>query len=153
MEAKPRNTISTNSGESPDARKNAARWPAYMRRALLSLALVTCATAAIQAHDSYSELFNKDGKRCCNKSDCAILPPSTVKAKLETPELVGRFVRLDGGAPLVRRISSGGETFATQDFPVRVTQDGRIDICLRPDPEGELGVTCLLFSYSSPGGP
>jgi len=210
MESNSRNTSNSASAKGEHT-QNAAVWPKFARRALLSVAFLACATAAIQAHDIYSGLLNKEGKRCCNESDCrpaqykveqrvqmfvdgiwiaipedriqyahlhgdsggsggahwcgwndpnegmftncAILPPSSVMAKPETPELVGRFVRLDGGPPLVRRISSRGETFATQDFPVRVTADGRVNTCLRPDPEGELGVTCLLFPYPPPGGP
>src|SRR4051794_29257579 len=126
---------------------NTTAWPRFAPRSLLSLGLLVCATAAIGAHDIYSGPLNKESQQWGSidaieglAASCAIPPPSKIQAPSERTELVGRFVRVDGGQPLVRRISSRGETLAAQDFPVRVSADGRIDICLRPDPEGELGV-------------
>src|SRR5947209_13778222 len=66
MEANPGNTTN------PDnlKRVQSARWRTYVRRAVLSVTFLTCATAAIQAHDIYSGLLTKEGKRCCNETDC-----------------------------------------------------------------------------------
>jgi hypothetical protein len=203
MESKPGNA--TQAQSTATVRK----WTKLARRTALAFVLAASASAAAQAHDIYSGLRTKDGKSCCNDSDCrparyrvesgvqmlvdgvwvaippdrlqyaqihgdhtggahwcgwsdpneglftncAILPPQTAKTGPHVRQLVGRFVRLDGGPPVVRKIANGVETFLTQAFPVRVSEDGRLSMCLRPDPEGDYGVTCLHLPQDSPGGP
>jgi hypothetical protein len=50
----------------------------------------------------------------------------------------------DGGTPQLFISSPHGKAFVSKNFPVKRSKDGRVHVCLRYDPFGDLEVTCLL---------
>jgi hypothetical protein len=50
----------------------------------------------------------------------------------------------DSGAPQLLVSSDRGQVIVPKDFPIRLSDDERLPVCLTYDPFGNLEVTCLL---------
>jgi hypothetical protein len=59
-------------------------------------------------------------------------------------ENVAWVAPIGGGAPQLAISSMRNSAVVTRTFPVLVSRDGRIHVCMRYDPFGTLEVTCLL---------
>jgi hypothetical protein len=48
------------------------------------------------------------------------------------------------GMQLTKVITTTGSHVVVQEFPMRTDKDGKVHTCVRPDPEGDLDVICLI---------
>ena len=72
-------------------------------------------------------------KECCDDRDC------TPVAK------VAPLMSKDGNHSFLIISSLLGKAVVPADFPVRVSKDGRIHICMSYDPFGDRSVVCLFM--------
>jgi hypothetical protein len=90
-----------------------------------SMLAATWPTAA-PAHSWYP-------KECCNENDCA--PVVSFR----------RLVPIGGGLPQLVVRSRHGTAVVPDDFPVRVSKDGRMHVCMRQNELGTWDVMCLFM--------
>lgn len=95
--------------------------------ALAGTALL-CSTPA-SAHGWYP-------KECCNEMDCAPVQSMT------------RLVPAGGGLQQLVITSKHGKAVLPRDHPVRQSKDGRMHVCMRHDPFGEMEVICFFMPPS-----
>ncbi len=70
-------------------------------------------------------------KECCDDVDCA--PVDAVS------QLASAY-----GSPQMVVTSMHGRALVPRNFPVRDSKDGRMHVCMRPDPDGVMDVMCLF---------
>jgi hypothetical protein len=56
-----------------------------------------------------------------------------------------RHVPANGGLPQLVVKSKHGTAIIPHDYPVRESKDGRMHVCMRPDPWGAIDVMCLFM--------
>ena len=54
------------------------------------------------------------------------------------------IISIDNGAPQLLVASDRGRVIVPKDFPIQLSDDERLHVCLRYDPFGSLEVTCLF---------
>lgn len=91
----------------------------------LAGATLLCSTP-VSAHSWYP-------KECCSNDDCAQVTATS------------RLILASGGLPQLIVTSKHGTAIVPQDFPVRESRDGRMHVCMRPDPWGGMDVICLFM--------
>jgi hypothetical protein len=94
--------------------------------ALFVLASPSSWLASAKAHGWYP-------KECCHDMDCAVV------------DSVAQFVPAGGGLPQLVVTSKHGRAIVPHGFPVRDSMDGRMQVCMRPDPDGVMDVICLFL--------
>jgi hypothetical protein len=92
--------------------------------AIWMLAVAPGGVAPTAAHSWYP-------KECCDDIDCAPV------------EVVSHFALANGSRQLIVT-SMHGRALVPRDFPVRDSRDGRMHVCMRPDPDGVMDVMCLF---------
>lgn len=116
-----------------------------LRALALVSAFLFASPGPVGAHDIHGNLWNCENQRCCNDTDCrrAILPPSAASTLS-----VSDVLPLELLAPLDLRwtkvITKNGTKIFEQEFPVHKDKNGKPFSCVRPDPEEDLEVICLV---------
>jgi hypothetical protein len=90
--------------------------------------MLTCAPGWLtpaKAHSWYP-------RECCDNIDCAPV------------EAVSQFA-LANGPPQMIVTSMHGRALVPQNFRTRDSKDGRMHVCMRPDPDGIMDVMCLFL--------
>jgi hypothetical protein len=71
-------------------------------------------------------------KECCDDIDCAPV------------DAVSQFASANGSLQMIVT-SIHGRALVPRDFPARDSKDGRMHVCMRPDPDGIMDVMCLFL--------
>jgi hypothetical protein len=79
---------------------------------------------------------------------CAILPPSVASSNsiIEVPIVDSEPSAPTLGMQATKVISKAGTTIVEQEFPLRTDKDGQAHTCVRPDPEDDFEVICLVYA-------
>jgi hypothetical protein len=125
-----RDTMTSSAGRPDDCPTATIRTiiSALVALGVLGGTTLLCCTSA-SAHSWYP-------KECCNDMDCAPVESMT------------RLVPAGGGLPQLVVTSKHGKAFLPRDHPVRQSQDGRMHVCMRHDPFGEMEVICFFVPPS-----
>jgi hypothetical protein len=97
---------------------------------LASIWMLACAPGSLslaKAHSWYP-------KECCDDVDCAPV------------EAVAELASANGSRQVIVT-SIHGRAIVPRNFPVRDSKDGRMHVCMRPDPEGIMDVMCLFLPH------